>query len=350
MKKQLEEHRRLFGDLEVVDVVDTEAIERLRGHISADVPLKVNWTWEYGSAVGQLRNLYEKGKVNQWNAQTDLDWDIPVSKDEWVVDPQSTMMGQLCAAMGLDEATQKAAAHEELAYLLSQLLHGEQAALQLCGQLTNMCTLLDEKTYAASQVIDEARHIEVFAKFIGEKLGTIYPIAPAIKHLLDELLAVASVEKKMLGMQCLFEGTAVGIMDDLRRQSRNQLLTDMLRRVEQDESRHAAFGVLCMRRVVEEAEPAQMEDMEDWSYSLLETVQSSFGAHLVRELGPAYGIDPETFIEPVITHPTYQQLTREIFTHTVVPNLGRLGLITERTDHLWRASGMSEKGPAEKAA
>jgi hypothetical protein len=350
MNKKLREHRRLFGDLEVVDMIDTEAIEKLRGNISCDVPLKVNWTWDYGNEVSQLRNLYEKGKVNQWNATTDLDWDIPVSKDEWVLAPEASMLGQLCAAMGLDEATQKAAAHDELAYLLSQLLHGEQAALQLCGQLTNMCTTLDEKSYAASQAIDEARHIEVFAKFIGEKLGTVYPVSPAIKYLLDELLAVDSVEKKTLGMQCLFEGTAVGIMDDLRKQSRNQLLSDMLRRVEQDESRHAAFGVLCMRRVVEDAEPEQMDEMEDWSYSLLETVQSSFGTHIIRTLGPDYGINPDDVIEAVIHDPMYQQLTRQIFTHTVTPNLRRLGLITERTDHLWRASGLTDNPSAERAA
>ena len=340
MKKQLQEHRRLFGDFEVIDVVDIDAIEKLRGHVHSDVPLAVNWTWEYGSEVAELRRLYEKGKVNQWNAVTDLDWDIPVSKDDWVVAAEATLMGQLCAGMGMDEATQKAAAHDELAYMLSQLLHGEQAALQLCGQLTNMCETLDEKSYAASQVIDEARHIEVFAKFVGEKLGTIYPISPAIKYLLDELLAVDTLQKKMLGMQCLFEGTAVGIMDDLRKQSRNRLVSDMLRRVEQDESRHAAFGVLCMRRVVADAEPEQMEEMEDWAYSLLETVQSSLGIALLRELGPKYGITPEDVIEPLLSHPMYQQLSCGVFTHTVVPNLSRLGLITERTEDLWRAAGL----------
>ncbi len=350
MKKQLEEHRRLFGNFEVVDFVDTDAIEALRGHITSDVPLKVNWTWEYGSEVAELRNLYEKGKVNQWNATTDLDWETPVSKDEWVVAPEATLMGQMCAMMGMDEATQKAAAHDELAYMLSQLLHGEQAALQLCGQLTNMCEHLDSKSYAASQVIDEARHIEVFAKFVGEKLGTIYPITPTIKFLLDELLSVDTVQKKMLGMQCLFEGIAVGIMDSLRVESRNPLLSEMLRRVEQDESRHAAFGVLSMRRVVETAAPEEMAEMEDWAYSLLETLQSSLGAHILRELGPQYGINADDFIAPVLEDPNYQKLSCEIFTHTVVPNLSRLGLITERTDHLWKAAGLGGRISTERAA
>jgi len=350
MNRFMEEHRRLYGDFEVIDFVDTDAIERLRGNLTSDVPLKVNWTWEYGSEVAELRNLYEKGKVNQWNAITDLDWDVPVSKDDWVVSPETTLMGQMCAAMGMDEAAQKAAAHEELAFMLSQLLHGEQAALQLCGQLTNMCENLDSKSYAASQVIDEARHIEVFAKFCADKLGTIYPIMPALKFLLDELLSVESVQKKMLGMQCLFEGTAVGIMDTLRRDSRNSLLSDMLRRVEQDEARHAAFGVLSMRRVVADAEPEEMADMEDWGFTILEAVQSSLGTEILRTLGPKYGFSVEDVIEPVLESPVYQQLTREIFTHTVVPNLTRLGLITERTDHLWKKAGMSGSISSEQAA
>ena len=113
---------------------------------------------------------------------------------------------------------------------------------------------MDEKWYAASQVTDEARHIEAISKFLSRKIGTIYPIGPTLKVLLDELLQADSARKKTLGMQTLFEGMAVGIIDLLRQESRNPLLTEMIRRVEQDEARHAAFGVLTMRRVVREAD------------------------------------------------------------------------------------------------
>ena len=74
MKKFLEEHRRMFGDFEVIDFVDVAEIQRLRNKIDTGVPLPINWTWEYGSEVAELRNLYEKGKVAQWNAETDIDW------------------------------------------------------------------------------------------------------------------------------------------------------------------------------------------------------------------------------------------------------------------------------------
>ena len=106
MKKLLEEHRKLYGNFEVIDFVDEKQITGLRSKLNTDVPLDINWTWEYGSEVAELRALYEKGQVNQWNAESDIDWDLPVSKDEWVLNPQASLLGQACALSGKDEATQ----------------------------------------------------------------------------------------------------------------------------------------------------------------------------------------------------------------------------------------------------
>jgi hypothetical protein len=275
VQKILSDHRKRFGDFEVVDFVDEGEIERLRGQLDVPVPVSLHWTWEYGSEVEELRRLYEKGKVNQWNAETDVDWEAPVSKDEWVLNPRASVLAQITRLLGKDEATQKAAAFDELGFVLSQLLHGEQAALQLCGQLTNVCTKMDEKWYAASQVTDEARHVEVLSKFLARKMGTIYPIGATLKVLLDKLLEAEGMKKKVLGMQTLFEGMAVGIMDMMRSECENPLLGDVLARVEQDESRHAAFGVLSMRRVVRDASPEEMAEMEDFAFDVLETLNAN---------------------------------------------------------------------------
>src|SRR5206468_9534308 len=180
------------------------------------------------------------------------------------------ILPSVLASAGVDDAVCRAAAFDQCAWTLSQLLHGEQAALQLCGQLTNACPTLDAKFYAASQVIDEARHVEVFAKFLQRKVGTIYPIGGTLKALLDTLLEAPTWKTKTLGMQCLFEGMAVGIFDLIQKGCTNPLLADIIRRVKQDEARHAAFGILTMRRVVREATAAEMAEMEDFSYSVLE--------------------------------------------------------------------------------
>jgi hypothetical protein len=340
MKKLMAEHRKSLGNVEVIEFVDEREIQRLRDKVDTGVPLEIHWTWEYGSEVEELRRLYDKGKVSQWNAETDLDWSLPVSKDDWVLNPQASLMAQACALMGKDEATQKAAAFDELAFTISQLLHGEQAALQLCGQLVNVCDKMDQKWYAASQVIDEARHVEVLSKFLARKMGTIYPIGPTLKVLLDELLEVEGMQKKTLGMQTLFEGTAVGIMDLMRSESRNPFFTEMIRRVEQDESRHAAFGVLTMRRVVKEASEAERADMEDWAFAILEALNANQQLDLLHVLGPKYGIDGENLVRLMAGLPNYAELNSIAFMHTVVPNLQRLGLITERTEAGWRKAAM----------
>ena len=340
MKKLMEEQRKRFGDFEVIDFVDEQQIAEMRERTNIDTPLDINWTWEYGSEVAELRRLYEKGKVNQWNAETDLDWDLPVSKDDWVLRPEASMMAMACRLMGKDEATQKAAAFDELAYTISQLLHGEQAALQLCGQLTNVCDKMDQKWYAASQVIDEARHIEALSKFLERKMGTIYPVGATLKTLLDELLEAQGLQKKTLGMQTLFEGTAVGIMDMMRSESQNPFFTEMIKRIEQDESRHAAFGVLTMRRVVKEASTEEKNEMEDWAYSILEALNANQQLDMLRLLGPKYDIEPEGFVQAMQSLPNFPELNSMAYMHTVVPNLQRLGLITERTEAGWRDAAM----------
>jgi hypothetical protein len=339
VSKLLSEYRKQLGQFEVVDVPE-DAAQRLRAKLNDDVPIVVSWTWEYGSEVAELRNLYEKGKAAQWNAETDLDWSIPVSADEWVLAPEGSLLAQATKLMGKDEATQKQAAFDELNYLLSQLLHGEQAALQLCGQLTNLCDKMDQKWYAASQVIDEARHVEVLSKFLVRKMNGIYPIGGTLKYLLDQLLEARGVQKKTLGMQTLFEGTAVGIMDLMRTMSRNALVTEMIKRIEQDEARHAAFGVLTMRRVVKEASEAERGELEDWAFAILETLNANQQLDMLRLLGPKYGIDPVAFTQILTSMPNFADLNSPIFMHTVVPNLQRLGLLTARTEADWRRVGM----------
>lgn len=340
MAKLFENHRKNYGSFEIVDFPDQHEVSLIRNKLEVESPVSVHWTWEYGSEVAELRRLYGKGKANQWDAQTDLDWSTPVSKDDWVIRPEASILAQSCQLMGLSEATQKSAAFDEANYVLSQLLHGEQAALQLCGQLTNICEKMDEKWYAASQVIDEARHIEAFGKFLKDKMGTIYPVGPTVKMLLDILLEAKGVNRKTLGMQTLFEGTAVGIMNLLRSYSCNSLFSELIRRVEQDESRHAAFGVLVMRRVVEEANTEELEDMEDFSWDVMESLNANQQLDMMRSVAPKYDIDPEIAIRAFVAHPQHAELNSLAYMHTVVPNLVRLGLITDRTREKWRSVGM----------
>jgi hypothetical protein len=340
MEKILTEYRKQLGDFEVVEI-DEARIAALRERIDVDVPVALHWTWEYASEVEELRALYERGKKGQWNAETDIDWSLPFPRNEWFLPKEGLqILPSVLALAGADDATCRAAAFDEFAWTLSQLLHGEQAALQLCGQLTNCCPRMDEKSYAASQVADEARHVEVLAKFLQRKVGTIHPIGGTLKVLLDRLLEAPTWKTKTLGMQCLFEGMAVGIFDMLHKGSSNPLLSDIIRRVKQDEARHAAFGILTMRRTVRDATPEEMAAMEDFSFGILEALNANQQLDMLRDLGPRYGLDPEAVVQMVLASEKWPELNSDVFMHTVIPNLARLGLITERTEAQYRRVGI----------
>ena len=341
MDKILADYRRQVGQFEVVDI-DESRVEALRAELDVQAPVSLRWTWEYGSEVEELRALYERGKRGQWNAETDIDWSLPLGDaGEWFLPREGALlMPSLLTLMGRDEETCLEASKDELAYTLSQLLHGEQAALQICGQLTNACGTMDAKFYAASQVADEARHVEVIAKLLQRKLGTLYPISGTLKVLLDRLLTAPTWKMKTLGMQCLFEGVAVGIFDDLHKKSLNPLLSDVVRRVKQDEARHAAFGILTMRRVVKESDAEEMAEMEDFAYNVLETLNANQQLDMLRLFGPKYGIDSEMVVQMTHAMPDWSKINSDLYMHTVVPNLCRLGLVTERTESAYRERGM----------
>lgn len=341
MQTILESNRRRIGDFEVVEFVDEGQVESLRKQLDIDVPLELQWTWEYGSEVEELRALYERGKRGQWNAEDDLDWSTPLPRDEWFM-PQigASLLSSVLTEMGADEKTCREAAWDEFSHLISQLLHGEQAALQLCGQLVNCCPTMDQKWYAGSQVIDEVRHVEVFSKFLQRKMGVVVPIDPTLKVLLDKLLAAPTWQTKCLGMQTLFEGMAVGIMDIVQRANTNPLIRDIIHRVHQDEARHAAFGILTMRRLVKESDPETLMELEDFAFNILETLNANQQLDMLHRFAPKYGLDPEAVVQATHNWEQWSFVNSEPYMHTVMPNLMRLGLVTERTEDKYRERGM----------
>jgi hypothetical protein len=141
-------------------------------------------------------------------------------------------------------------------------------------------------------------------------------------------------------MQCLFEGVAVGVFDIIKTMTFNPLLKDILRRVELDESRHAAFGILTMRRLVADATPEEMEQFEDFAFEILEALNANQQLDMLHDLGPKYGLDPEACVRVMFSLPNWAAINSEVYMHTVVPNLIRLGLITERTESKYRKLGI----------
>ncbi len=249
-----------------IDVNDVDAITELAranvdpdevAHAVAD-QADALFTWDYEKAARpKLDKLYEKAKTSQWNAQTDLDWSIEVDRETafkfipveddpeaayWRDNPESPV-----ANWGDKEWDQFEL--ESFAWRLSQFLHGEQGALLCTAKIVETVPWIDAKYYAATQVVDEARHVEVFDKYIDEKLDLRYPINPHLRMLLDDIINDSRWDMTYLGMQIMVEGLALAAFGFMHQLTHEPLLKKLLRYVMSDEARHVAFGVLSLQEV-----------------------------------------------------------------------------------------------------
>lgn len=310
---------------------DEDEIAALRARLDLDTPLRVHWTWDYAREVESLRALYERGKQAQWNVEVDIDWSLPITADELVMPPDESPLAPICKMLGKDEATIRQVVFDELEWSVSQLLHGEQAALQLCAQLVNSVPDLDAKLFAGQQVVDECRHVEMFAKLIARKFGTVHPVAPNVKFLLDEMLSTDRWYYKTIGMQVIFEGVAMAIITDIGTRTPNALVKQVMRMVARDEARHAAFGVLSLRDTIAALSPQERDDLEDWTWMCLEAVANGLMTGLFDDVGTRYGLDPDAVANVVFSAEAFWDGRYHMFNHTVLPNLRKLGVVTERT-------------------
>ncbi|HJZ86121.1 MAG TPA: ferritin-like domain-containing protein [Polyangia bacterium] len=326
----LEDHRRPIADYDRIQF-DEREIAALRARLDLETPLRVHWNWDYLTEIESLRALYERGKSAQWNVETDLDWSLPMSEDEWLLPPDELPVTSILQMMGADERTCKRCAREEVEHTFSQLLHGEQAALHLTAQLVNAVGDVDTKLFAGQQVADECRHVEVFAKVIARKLSTVHPIDPNIKFLLDEMLAAENWRYKTIGMQVLFEGVAMAVITDIGQRTQNPLIRQIMKLVARDEARHAAFGALALREELPALPEAERNQLEDWTWKCLEVVANGLLIGDVDHVAPRYGLSVDAVAQAVFSSPAFWDARYHLFNHTVLPNLRRLGLITART-------------------
>jgi len=337
------DHRVQYGQFEAIEWNDATEVKKMREQMNFDAPMEVSWAWDYVGQVEELRRLYDIAKVRQWDAERDLNWDEAIDqKKQWGQAQAVSPISQAVQMLGGSEAMQREATWDNFGYVCSQLLHGEQAALEICGQLAAVCPDMDMKFFAGTQVYDEVRHIEAFSKFITRKVGKIWPIDPNIKFLLEQILQADTWQKKTLGMQTLFEGMALGIMNMMDIHTDVPLFKDMIKRVKLDESRHAAFGIISMQKTMESADtsPEMKADLEDWAFKILECLNAGQYYGVFSALGPKYGIAPRNFAQMLYSMPDAVQQNSLLYTHAVLPHLKKLGLITDRTAEKYRAIGL----------
>jgi hypothetical protein len=216
------------------------------------------FTWNYAKGERPaLDKLYEKAKTSQWNGTTDLDWSTDVDPERTAVELSRNDRrmqyvrslvdepGSPVRSWGEREITRYAM--ENTAHRVSQFLHGEQGALICTARIVETVPWIDAKYYASTQVLDEARHVEVFGRYLDEKLETRYPMNAHLGALIDDVLSDSRWDITYLGMQILIEGLALAAFGTIYRTSSEPLLRQLIRYVMSDEARHVAFGVLSLQ-------------------------------------------------------------------------------------------------------
>jgi len=193
-----------------------------------------NYVWNYGSVKEGLRDLYEKAKRDQWNATTQLAWDTEVDPEMEIIPAVANPLQGWAPFEKLDEKERRRLNHAQVALQLSQFLHGEQGALIVASQLTAGVPWIDAKYYAGTQAMDEARHVEVFSRYLHEKLEWEWPINRHLKELLDATITDSRWDFKYLGMQVMIEGLAMGAFGSLHLLAQEPLLKELLKYVMKD--------------------------------------------------------------------------------------------------------------------
>jgi hypothetical protein len=308
------------------------------------------FTWDYEKgARPALNRLYEKAKTSQWNGETDLPWATEVDQEAVVLANAAANLGGL--AGGIDDSviadspfarwTEKEwiqVGVESQNWTLSQFMHGEQGALLCTAKIVETVPWIDAKYYASTQVMDEARHVEVFAKYLDDKLSGHYPINAHLKLLLDDIVNDSRWDMTYLGMQIMVEGLALAAFGFIHQLTTEPLLKQLLRYVMSDEARHVAFGVLSLKEYYAELTDGELAERQEFAFEAAVRMRDRF---LQQEVWDRMGLDVKAVL-PLVMHAPQRQLFQSMLFSKIVPNCKKLGLLDANGG--WLRSKFTELG------
>ena len=292
------------------------------------------FTWDYSLARPNLRRLYEKAKTGQWNGTTDLPWETQVDIEATIAADQAAIGAGIDPAQYAGTPLAKWGDKEWVEFgiegrrwSLSQFLHGEQGALLCTAKITETVPWYDAKLYASTQVVDEARHVEVFARYLEEKLGGGYQVNAHLRMLLDDIIHDSRWDMTYLGMQVMVEGLALAAFGFMHQLTGEPLLKQLLRYVMSDEARHVAFGVLSLQEAYSEMTDAEIKERQEFAYEASVRMRDRF---LQQEVWERMGVKPKEIVPLVLKDPTRVMFQQMLFAK-IVPNCKKLGLL-DRND------------------
>jgi len=294
---------------------------------------EAHFDWTYPDDHPQMRELYGRAKRGQWDAD-DLPWhtDVDPLNPEVPLLPHGFIDAGRLRAHGirLDAKEEMRLSSSLASWMLSQFLHGEQGALFASAQVTEAVQFFDGKLYGATQVVDEGRHVEVFHRYLDQKLEKLYQVNDNLFVIIDALMSDSRWDMKFLGMQIMVEGLALGAFGTLYRQTKEPLLRELLKRVMSDEARHVHYGVLALREhITKELGDRERREREDWAFEVALLMKNRFMAFEVYEEWFEGRMTRSQWRDFVDAAPGMTEFRRVMFTR-LVPNLRAIGLLGPR--------------------
>ena len=297
-------------------------------------PLTGAYNWDYRVADNRIRRLYELGKELNWNGSTDVHWE---QTPDWQERPKPTVsraeeLLEMCPWKGYApyEAMPTMRKLEfmghEVAWALSQFLHGEQGALLVASQLASCAPSFNAKLYAASQTFDEARHVEVFNRYVRTKTGFSYPVTGGLKDLLDKILTDERWDLKFIGMQIVLEGLALAAFHTRRNETDDPVLKELLYLVIRDEARHVTFGVNYLEEFVATLSEQEREERAEFAYQACVVSRDRL---IGSDVHRYFGWDVEHARGALVERGLNADFLNMLYAR-IVPNLKRIGLLTDR--------------------
>jgi len=324
--------REETDDLDAILAITNTDVDELVHTISDNADAIFTWDYEKG-ARPQLHKLYEKAKRSQWNGEIDLDWSIEVDQEKMAAE-QGVAGEDIFGMLGIDLTGTAMAKWGDREWLdfqiesqnwsLSQFMHGEQGALICTAKIVETVPWIDAKYYAATQVMDEARHVEVFAKYLQTKCRGTYPINAHLRMLLDDIITDSRWDMTYLGMQIMVEGLALAAFGMAYQTTQEPLFKQLLRYVMSDEARHVAFGVLSLKEYYEGLSDAEMMDRQEFAFEAAVRMRDRF---LQQEVWERMGVDVKEAIRTFNVGDKNEDPFQQLLFSKIVPNCKKLGLL-----------------------
>jgi hypothetical protein len=273
-----------------------------------------------------------------------IDFDEPFRTDEETILPREMVIELHCAvADRLDEGQCIRLANENARFFLSSILHGEQGALSLSASLCQILREPGAQEYAANQAREEARHVTAFSRYVASRWGTPLRAGPTLASLLAEVVRAPEVYKKLVGMQMLIEGLAMGAFATLHARTADPVLRRLVQLVMTDEAFHHKFGKIWAQRTVPKLGPEDHERVESWAAQCFQTLLFNLvNAEQKQDIYGQFGLDWRwvrgAVMEAFGDADRRDNMTRSTNVFRVlVKTLLKAGIITERTRPLYAA-------------